>query len=373
LSEKLLANFLPSSGYGEDIFTLKLDHLRDRLTLTLPTGSSLNRNVMKAGEVMADWSNGNAHEASQWDDLYLPWSHRRLIVPFLDKTYFFHQEQKDSTFPFHREHIHEHIDPHSSMQGMNSIKRPKNKNKYDFVEFQAWGPISSNDLESFTFTKNRPNRNTLKLLAQHQISTFDGTSGTRKFYQTTLFDRGSDGKCHQMKFVIDRIISVAEDVEPNWCDFDVGNVIFDSSVGEIAEIIEFEIDGRTAALRVQALGSKNLRKVTLNGHIQKPTLQQVITFANLDSDKVRIRNIAAGKGFVSSPQALIDLYSNIGSTNFSDATIEWFFNQKPTLEQVIALANIESDKFRIRDIAAPNFASSPKALVKLYSDLIPKR
>ena len=47
LSEGLLAKPLSSSIYGEDVFTLKIDHLRDRLTWTPPAGSSLGRRCLK--------------------------------------------------------------------------------------------------------------------------------------------------------------------------------------------------------------------------------------------------------------------------------------------------------------------------------------
>ena len=188
-----------------------------------------------------------------------------------------------------------------------------------------------------------------------------------------------------MKFVINLAIPLAEDIESGWCDLDVGSVVYNPAGRDMVQILDFKIDGIIPMIKVQSLNSKRVFRIRLDQSTpttlaeflahsiqakkhklstsvihwffnQNPTLQQALTFANIPQDKFQIRQAALDRGYASTPQNLIDLYSNIGKINFSDSLIVSFFNQNPTLEQVITLAHItpkntRSDKWlSIKDL-----------------------
>ena len=106
--------------------------------------------------------------------------------------------------------------------------------------------------------------------------------------------------------------------------------------------------------------------------IPKPTLQEVIRFADFQADKFKVRNKAYNSGYVLTAQDLIDLFSNVGPVDLYESTVDCFlsFRPSPTLRQVISLANIHTDRFKIRTGAVlKGFVNSPQDFLELYSNV----
>lgn len=105
---------------------------------------------------------------------------------------------------------------------------------------------------------------------------------------------------------------------------------------------------------------------------QKPTLDEIVTFASFDPSKFKVRNYAFQVGAVKTPGDFIKLYSNIGEINLTESTVDWLIGLKPTIAEAVALASLEKDPFRVRTKFYNTGAiRSIPDLVQLYSGVAP--
>jgi len=171
--------------YGNDVYLLKPDRVRDRLTLTI--GDHGNR----ATRPGVEFRKGETYAPERWDDFFIPWKHRKLLMPFMtsafargsmgialdgqcqvggglgraqsvpawnDKTMF-----SGCKVPAPAE---------AALRELSYGKDPDTK----YVEFQVFGPVDvAKDVEAFVFKFESPRGDHLAYLLEHDIPIFDGS------------------------------------------------------------------------------------------------------------------------------------------------------------------------------------------------------
>jgi hypothetical protein len=144
-----------SRGYGSDIYYLKNENIKDRLTFSI--GDSLaNATIVDDN----DLPSLKKMVIERWEDIFIPWSHRGLMIPF------FEESARTNGF---------------IIDGFDSnIFR---KFTYDFdsrwylqyVEAQVWGEINLSHVEKFCFTDQVPTGDFLKALIKHKVKIYDSS------------------------------------------------------------------------------------------------------------------------------------------------------------------------------------------------------
>lgn len=132
-----------SSQYGDDIYVLKLEAVRDRLTWT--PGDSLNRNP--------DYQ---SRTASSWDHLMVPWRHRLFMVPFLLNAA-----------------RHRNFQTESKTQAGLGQFTVSWRTGSSYSEGQLWGGGTLDTVAEFHFTKQIPEGDFLESLKAHRIPIYD--------------------------------------------------------------------------------------------------------------------------------------------------------------------------------------------------------
>ncbi len=182
---------LSVSIYGKDRFVLKMNRIRDRLTLTL--GDSLNRHMNYQGD--------ETHVATSWDQLFIPWKYRTLVAPALAKGLddsklglhmrtFEQSLNSIETWPpndsRHLVQLSEDPDPAkpvlwTNADGVDFKAEGSLKNYHvewapslDYLELQYWGPLTLDDVAVFEFTSQPPQGDFLAALRRRGIRIRDG-------------------------------------------------------------------------------------------------------------------------------------------------------------------------------------------------------
>jgi hypothetical protein len=243
---------LDVSAYGEDVYLLKLNALQDRLTWT--PGDSLNRHQEKLLQKQARTKVENNHESYQWDDLFLPWKSLSLLVPFLDKESYY---SNGSMIPLEKPVRIPQLKYLGPIAGSGS--------GIPFVEFQAWGPVTPAEIKSFIFTQVLPDRETLDILAKHQIQTFNGIRKAPTPFQVIFYEKGSQGTCQKKKFQFKKIVLLNEDFDSRYCDL-IGKVVYDRKRNRVGTIQS--IEGRDGTLGMvkysNSLGGPHFKRILLD-------------------------------------------------------------------------------------------------------------
>ncbi len=140
--------------YGADVYIVDLEKVRDRLTWT--PGDSLNRHA----NTNKTWSTGNVIKPKNWDDIFLPWSSRDLMIPILSNSY------KNGQLSLTRSQ--------SVAAGFDKLKFGFKEARSEYLEIQIWGPVRITDLKEFIFKGNEPEGDFLNELIANKIKIFDG-------------------------------------------------------------------------------------------------------------------------------------------------------------------------------------------------------
>lgn len=138
-----------ASSYGSDLWVVKKEVVETRTTWT-PTDSF-----------------GHARPESgfkSWNQMFLPWSHREFMVPYLLVNY-------DSSGIFYPTIIPPNFK--LDFAGYSS----------SYVETQIWGPVTIRDIEAFIFTKTVPSAEFVRELKSNGIKIIDGRDKSFRPYE----------------------------------------------------------------------------------------------------------------------------------------------------------------------------------------------
>lgn len=139
-----------SEQYGPDFYTFKKSALKDRLSFF--PGDSLNH-------LRIPWSQTTLMKLipTSWDNLFIPWSRRLLMVPFMVE-----EIRKGDHFmmPMYSEFVPEGFPVRS----------------HQYWESQIFGKLTLDMVETFEFTSTPPSGEFLAELKKHNIKIIDGRS-----------------------------------------------------------------------------------------------------------------------------------------------------------------------------------------------------
>jgi hypothetical protein len=129
--------------YGDDVYIFNLDNIKNNVTWT--PGDSLNLTSAKGKNCL--------HECRSWDEIFIPWSYRHILIPYLDADI--------STIKL------------SNKCGENNKLELDNiygsKNSFDYVEFQIWGNVDISAVEHFIYKNFPPTKEIEKKIKKHHI------------------------------------------------------------------------------------------------------------------------------------------------------------------------------------------------------------
>lgn len=136
------------SVYGDDVYILK-NTTHHRITWT--PGDSLNRAQKKCSDYIFD--------CSSWDEMFIPWRYRHIIIPYLDK-----EHGRSIKIP--------NTSEIKAQNGFNTIIGSNAINGY--MEFQIWGPVTLEDVHYLVYTTTqsdkKPTQKQLKTLKKAGVS-----------------------------------------------------------------------------------------------------------------------------------------------------------------------------------------------------------
>lgn len=151
-------NMTPANSeesYGPDIFILKKNAVKDRLTFNIGDSNGL----LSQNHPEASWVS-TVFEPKAWDQSFIPWEYRTLLAPFLSKQAFGRPVR----------------DQHKVLQ--------KTFNMDDtYFEIQVFGELSLSDVKAFEFTYNPPSGDFLRELQLHNIEIRDGRTWPAKIWE----------------------------------------------------------------------------------------------------------------------------------------------------------------------------------------------
>ncbi|HXW52694.1 MAG TPA: hypothetical protein VEL47_01185 [Myxococcota bacterium] len=234
VSKSALSQSTPASFYGQDLYLLKLEALKNRVTWT--PGDSLNRLNKKANDAGVCLTRGDVHEPKNWDDLFLPWSKVDLLIPFLGTHEF---AKSASTLPSGQ------LKPHASMTNLKPILGSRAERE-EYPEFQVFGEIAPSDVQSFIFSNTPPTANNLAIFAMHKIGVFNGQKIPPEKYQTSYFVWGGDGKCKKRRFDFDHFLDEEADIK--YCEL-LERAVYDKQSNEWGKVLKFTKDGTHAQVK----------------------------------------------------------------------------------------------------------------------------
>ena len=144
-----------SGDYGSDSYWFKLSSVENRMTWT--PGDSLNNSGVGDG----------LRPPATWDDFFIPWNQRELMVPFMD--FGFENGYESFSWP---------------MKG-NGFEI-KTKYTRDFYwEVQIYGPLRLKDVEIFEFRQNPPAGEFLRELLRSKITIRDARTQPATLWKPT--------------------------------------------------------------------------------------------------------------------------------------------------------------------------------------------
>jgi hypothetical protein len=208
-----------AQNYGDDVWVLKKDQVRERTTLTL--GDSLNQanpNLMwgpfsvgfgQTGKLAVHALMGvDLGVQRSWGSLtYVPWSHRELIIPAIQKESELTGRletgpvfRKDSEKKFFRAHYRRMAEQAPTEEIWKELFKivdeaplardllPDAPGRYpfvnvrginDYIELQVWGGVAPEALEKFIFYKTPPDSAFIESLQKRGIPVYDGRDTSR--------------------------------------------------------------------------------------------------------------------------------------------------------------------------------------------------
>lgn len=139
-------DLLSSAQYGSDIYGFKTEAIQERLTFYF------NDSLYPGGVIETTSQN--------WDASFIPWKYRMLMVPFMVDSL------RSKNFKV-GEDILKYLPTKSTASFPNY-----------YWETQVLGAVRLSDVETFTFTENKPPTGEfLRELIKHNITIYDGTAG----------------------------------------------------------------------------------------------------------------------------------------------------------------------------------------------------
>jgi hypothetical protein len=176
---KRLANI----QYGNDAYILKDEVLRARATLT--PQDSLNRYIV--GNQIQTSTTRKSRPASAWDQLYVPWASRSVIVPYLLPKALMFNHLGPTGDPYFFLEDDDYLPPHyEKLRSMTPAMRLKVSENWgddnqSYVEAQIWGPIDLDDVKAFQFSRQPPKGEFLQELLRRQIEIRDARDHEPKY------------------------------------------------------------------------------------------------------------------------------------------------------------------------------------------------
>lgn len=147
------------SFYGPDVFILKTQKLKDRLTFNLGDSNGLLAKNNKTGQRWEEVVN----QAQSWDQSFIPWSHRTLLAPYLDRQAFGRPTRE--TAP---------------------VLKKSWEMDYIYFEIQIFGELTLNDVKAFEFTRTPPSGEFLRELREHGIEIRNGRTWPSRVWTEDL-------------------------------------------------------------------------------------------------------------------------------------------------------------------------------------------
>lgn len=142
--------------YGDDIYLIRLERIKDRLTFNLGDSNGLRaRNHRSSGR----WEDVT-WQAEAWDQLFIPWDYRTLIAPYLNRT------------AFGKAH-----------DASNSILKKTWKLDYIYFEIQIFGELTLDDIHTLIFTLEPPDDKYYAELKARGIEIYDGRQNPPQPYK----------------------------------------------------------------------------------------------------------------------------------------------------------------------------------------------
>jgi hypothetical protein len=138
-----------SKQYGSDKYTFKKEKIKKRLTWT--DGDSL----------AFAWSVDELKEVNFWDQMFIPWDFRGLLLPYLVGQGGLHGPNLNLA------KINKDLFPTLAESPVHNIYK-------NYLEMQVWGPLRFSDIETFEFSNIKPSGDFLDDLIAHKIKIFDG-------------------------------------------------------------------------------------------------------------------------------------------------------------------------------------------------------
>jgi len=147
--------YKPNTGakhYGSDLWIVKKSLYENRASWTPRDSFGQNRV-------------GSRDLATSWDNMFIPWSARELMVPYVHGEKY--EGREAETF------------------SPGSIQKFDLKGNFygsSYFEVQIWGPLTLNDIEAFHFMENPPDRRLFELLTSKGIKIYDERTWPAKIY-----------------------------------------------------------------------------------------------------------------------------------------------------------------------------------------------
>ena len=149
--------------YGNDLYTLKADAIKDRTSIFIGDSFEHIRFIAKAqGE---DWRKGIT--GGTWESRFIPWNRRLLMVPYMLETF----KMREPLFQF----------PVLS-KGVVKIE-DRFKRQYPYWEAQIFGPVDLDMVESFEFRGSPPEGQFLLELKKRKIKIYNGYDMPSKIWK----------------------------------------------------------------------------------------------------------------------------------------------------------------------------------------------
>jgi hypothetical protein len=165
---KLSATTSLNSYTGKDRYYFNIDKIRDRLTVT--PGDSFNRYVFWRGFP------SSTHKPISWDQIYVPWKHRALMIPVLAEGLKEGRLGLPKLGRTSRDADPDYYGYQQEIVGEGNLSQYKmqwNPNM-DYLELQIWGKLTLDDVEVFEYHTSPPKGSFLKELQKRGIKIRDG-------------------------------------------------------------------------------------------------------------------------------------------------------------------------------------------------------
>jgi len=156
-----------SRWYGNDVYIIKLNNVRNRLSWT--PGDSLDRIDKWSSAKGINWKTGESFSAESWDLLFIPWARRALMIPLLEE-----DVAATGKLAFTATPLHPLYNMSKAGPGLKTAYPGPNAS---YVEVQIWGPLDIGDVEKFIFKARLPDGDFLKTLKKLGIPVYDGRNG----------------------------------------------------------------------------------------------------------------------------------------------------------------------------------------------------